>query len=322
MTGTETRASEWLNAGADRKSSRKYHDKTSHVIPVWNGLLEHCPRMGTAVWVFLWCLDKITSEANGVGLLLGGKPIKIESIAEDLGLIYRTVQRHIAKLATLKYLKVTRTPYGLRFEVPNSLKFGIWGKRTDNNGISGPRRRDKNCTADMTIVAGKTGQNMPVRYAPNGRNKEEAAVDSALDAAADKAGSAAAASPTKTKATAQPHASSNPYASSSRPASSSSEAKRDPSSDLWCFLGVNPNGNDPEPLKKMLEANWDKRKGHKLSEVIGNAIDFFEESNGIGWRKSKFGVILFRKLEKLRMKEKANEEEKEHDYPLYRAPEH
>lgn len=184
----------------------------------------------------------------------------------------------------------------------------------------------------MTKEAGKIGQKLPVRYAKNGRNKEEAAVDSALDAAADAARVAAAASCSKTNAPLQSSASSSSLASSPSFASGGStpsQAKRDPSSGLWRFLDLNPNGSVPELLKTLLEENWDNRKkGEKRSDLIGHAIDRFEESDGTAWRKSKSAVSLFRRLKKIRDKEMAEENDVPRfkapswDYPLYKAPEH
>ncbi|MDD4989110.1 MAG: hypothetical protein PHV42_01655 [Candidatus Pacebacteria bacterium] len=47
---------------------------------VSKGLLDpkHRQRMGVAVWEFLWCLDRVTKiNADGLGLVLGGKPVNL-----------------------------------------------------------------------------------------------------------------------------------------------------------------------------------------------------------------------------------------------------
>ena len=56
----------------------------SYPFPVWSGLLEHRAKMGPAIWEFLWCLDKITTETDGVGWVLGKQPVKAARIAKDL----------------------------------------------------------------------------------------------------------------------------------------------------------------------------------------------------------------------------------------------
>src|ERR1700690_4304304 len=81
------------------KHSRRYGQKPSYPIPVWNGILEHRKKIGPALWEFLWCLDKITVEdENDVGWLLGKTPIKVERIARDLKENERTVRRNIESL--------------------------------------------------------------------------------------------------------------------------------------------------------------------------------------------------------------------------------
>ena len=44
------------------RQERKYGKNRSYPIPVWNGILEHCKKIGPAIWVFLWCLDRITGK--------------------------------------------------------------------------------------------------------------------------------------------------------------------------------------------------------------------------------------------------------------------
>ncbi len=110
----------------DSNEKRKYGDRASHAIPVWNGLLEHCERIGSAIWEFLWCLDKITEEEDGIGKVLGGAPVKAERITGDLKRGKTVVSKNLQRLKQEGYLKLRRTPYGYVIEVTNSLKFGIW----------------------------------------------------------------------------------------------------------------------------------------------------------------------------------------------------
>lgn len=147
---------------------RKNGERRSHPFPVWNGLLEHRPKIGPAIWVYLWLLDKITSEQGAKGIVLGGSPVKAAQIASDLDVDEHTVRRDLRRL-TGSYIEVVRTPYGYRVFVLNSRKFGIW--RSAKNGLSESERSAKNVP--------QIGQKWPDRSAKSGRNKEDSAVDAA-----------------------------------------------------------------------------------------------------------------------------------------------
>lgn len=159
---------------------RKYGEKESRPIPVWNGILEHCGRIDHAIWEFLWCIDKVTEERDGIGVVLGGAPVKIPKIAADLRQDEKTIRLHLATLEKHGYIQRTRTPYGFVVRVLNSRKFGIWR----------PRENGK----DARSLPGETTRERPVSPAemPDlsgcfARNKEDAAVDSTVDAAEDAA---------------------------------------------------------------------------------------------------------------------------------------
>jgi hypothetical protein len=155
-------------------TDRRYRDSVSRPIPVWNGVLDHRKRIGPALWVFLWLLDVITGEKDGVGLVLGGAPVKASKIAKGLAFDKWTVLQHLQMLEVGRYIKRRRTPYGFVIEVLNSRKFGIWRqhKRSGENPQSGKREiggfsdSDRGKTHDPSLE--------------NPRNKEDAAVDAAI----------------------------------------------------------------------------------------------------------------------------------------------
>lgn len=153
---------------------RRYRGNQSRPIPVWNGVIEHRSRIDGAIWVFLWLLDAITEEKNGVGIVLGGVPVKASRIAHDLACVQRTVFRHLDTLENEKYITRRRTPYGFVIEVCKSRKFGIWqtSKRVDNPVQSLPERVDKNVI--------ESGQNCPKRVDRTVQNKEDAARNAAM----------------------------------------------------------------------------------------------------------------------------------------------
>lgn len=113
-------------------SERRHGKKPSYVIPLWNGILEHCQYMGIAVWEFIWCLDKITVEdEQHIGWCLGKKPIDIEIIARDLGEHRNTALANVAHLESEGYIIRKRTPRGYSIGVRNSRKFGVFGRKSD-----------------------------------------------------------------------------------------------------------------------------------------------------------------------------------------------
>jgi hypothetical protein len=148
---------------------RKYQGKKSYPLPLWNGILDHCEKIGPALWEFVWLLDKITLEEDGKGIVLGGAPVKIERIARELERSDHTVRRNLDRLQAGKYIERTRTPYGLTIRVRNSWKFGIWGKKeivtfgrslsVSAEEIGQKRRRDRPKVTERSAI--------------NGRNKED-----------------------------------------------------------------------------------------------------------------------------------------------------
>lgn len=96
-----------------------------YYITISNGLLKdgHQKKMGACVWEFMWLLDKMTScDENGVGKVLGGKPIKAREIADDLEIHETTVKKNLSKLKKEGYIKTLRTPYGVIITVLKAKK--------------------------------------------------------------------------------------------------------------------------------------------------------------------------------------------------------
>lgn len=112
----------------------------SFYFPVFTGILtkEHKENIGPALWEFLWLVARTTKEVNEdgetIGIVLGGKPVKISEVAEDLGGSERTTQRNLSRLKEYGYVDTTRTPYGEIYKVKNSKKF--IKNRSAKNGIS------------------------------------------------------------------------------------------------------------------------------------------------------------------------------------------
>jgi hypothetical protein len=133
-------------------------ESASYPFYVWSGLLtpQHRKQMGIAIWVYEWCLRRITHEKDGLGFVLGGSRIKVGRIARELGVSERSVKTDLARLRTYGYLQIKRIPYGLVITVLRS-KRGLNGKRSagsclsekDRNLPISSERSAETCTAEV-----------------------------------------------------------------------------------------------------------------------------------------------------------------------------
>lgn len=128
------------------------------MITISNGLLtrKHVAAIGPAWAEFLCLIDWQTDDS---GLVKGGKPIKIDEIAQRLGRSSRTVERNLVRLAD--YLEVRRTSYGLTIKIRKPKKwFGsdksVASPRSATSVTSAPSRSDKSGGLDTTKVADLT----------------------------------------------------------------------------------------------------------------------------------------------------------------------
>lgn len=105
---------------------RNIKSKSVHYfICVSNALLvpKHRIEMGNAIWEFLWCLDRMTRiDRNGVGLVLGGKPVNLKDFSVQLGTSDTTTSRNLQRLSKAGYVILTHTPYGIRISIPKAKK--------------------------------------------------------------------------------------------------------------------------------------------------------------------------------------------------------
>lgn len=98
--------------------------------PVSSGLLDknHYDKIGTALWEFLWLIDRVTDEkletdGQRWGRVLGGKVISADEIAETFGSSDRTVKRNLDKLEQNGYIRTKRYPRGKVIDVRKSIKW-------------------------------------------------------------------------------------------------------------------------------------------------------------------------------------------------------
>lgn len=131
----------------------------SYPIKIWSGLLKdgHTKRIENALWEFIWLINKVTKEVDGIGIVLNGKPIKVKEICMDLEREYKAVWRHLKTLESEGYINLKRCPFGFLVTINNSKKFK---NRYDKNDISVKidmtkmsKGYDKNDISDMTKMS-------------------------------------------------------------------------------------------------------------------------------------------------------------------------
>ena len=131
-------------------------DARPHLIQVSNGLLdpEHVSRIGPAIWVFLALIDMQT-KPDGTVLDLK-KEIRIQDIAERLGLPERTIRRHLLRLRP--YLDTRRTRGGFRIRIRNPKKRFKEQSRPAKNGQPRTANSGHSQYPDRPKIADETGQ--------------------------------------------------------------------------------------------------------------------------------------------------------------------
>jgi hypothetical protein len=128
-------------------------------IPVYNGLLEHCTQMRDSIWLYLWLLDRqTTEEANGSGKVLGGMPIRDQDIAACLGgIATRTIRRWRERLLKRPYIEAINTGHGYSYRILKSKKWKA--RKAQQSGQKCPVRADKSVQSDRPDVSTQTDQN-------------------------------------------------------------------------------------------------------------------------------------------------------------------
>nr|BDD46681.1 phage-like element PBSX protein XkdB [Bacillales bacterium] len=134
----------------------------SYPFMTYSGLLEpkHYKRIGSAIWLFLWCISSTTKEIekDGItwGIVLGNKPMRLSELAEIFGVNEKTIRRWLEALEQHEYIRITRAPYGLILSVKNSKKFK---ERVDKN-VQSERDRTKMSEPERTNVSNHSDKNV------------------------------------------------------------------------------------------------------------------------------------------------------------------
>ncbi len=114
-----------------------------YTFPVASGLLtpSHVAKIGDAIWCFLWCVDRTTSEVwrkgECRGRVFGGYVTPTGRISAELGLTEQRVKGQLEQLASEKYLYLIPRDDGYIIEVRHSIK---WKNRPNNRKIASMER--------------------------------------------------------------------------------------------------------------------------------------------------------------------------------------
>ncbi|AZS15334.1 MarR family transcriptional regulator [Paenibacillus lutimineralis] len=137
----------------------KHMPEGSYPFPMYSGLLEpeHYKNIGSAIWLFLWCISSTTQELREEetvwGIVLGGKPMKLSEIAGYFGVNDKTVSRWLDTLEQHEYIRVTRAARGLILSVRNSKKWtdkNVRSHESEQTKMSDHEVSDKTYMSDQS----------------------------------------------------------------------------------------------------------------------------------------------------------------------------
>ncbi len=119
----EAGGSSTFSAPTFPSSQKKPHSQYNS--GVRNGLWDwkHIQKMGSALGLFGWLVSRQTAQNGSAGLVLGGKPLRLEEICGDLnGAPRRSVQRWLQVLRRWGYIETKAKPRGIIITIRNAKK--------------------------------------------------------------------------------------------------------------------------------------------------------------------------------------------------------
>jgi hypothetical protein len=108
-------------------------------VTISNDLLEdkHFEKMGNAVWLYMWLIDKMTEISEGIGIVSYGNPISLIDVRENFPTLNeRTYQRMIKTLKDGGYINTAKAKYGLYITVNKPKKIFGGKTRPDKSVVS------------------------------------------------------------------------------------------------------------------------------------------------------------------------------------------
>jgi hypothetical protein len=129
--------------------------------------VKHYERMGPALWLYGWLVLRQTSQANGVGLVLGGKPVSYREIEEETGFTRKTLERWMGVLRRGGYIETRTAPGGVIIRIAKAKKFGRhWGEGKGREGGRGRGRGGSGASGQATRLNYEEGDPLIAEESP------------------------------------------------------------------------------------------------------------------------------------------------------------
>lgn len=143
-----------------------------YFISITNNLLEdkHFERMGNAVWLYMWLIDKMTEISEGQGIVNHGNPITYSMVKNNFSsMSLRTYRRWIFELHEAEYINTGRAKHGLYITINKAKKqFGKQAQSSSaKNGTPKKLRGAKKRTLDVPKMATSSAKNGTRLYIDN-----------------------------------------------------------------------------------------------------------------------------------------------------------
>lgn len=132
-------------------------------VGIQDGLVDpkHADAMGTAVWLYLWCV-KCQTKRNGGAFVLGGMPLTYEEISARSGFEAWRIRRWLDRLRKFNYVRVRYLNYKkLRIEITKSKKWTpgqmemSWPSTPNRLSKNGQSMRTKSLSGSYEIAQSK-----------------------------------------------------------------------------------------------------------------------------------------------------------------------
>lgn len=119
---------------------------------------KHYESMGSAVWLFGWLIHRQTTQRNGRGLVLRGKPLSYATISMDTGFSERSLQRWMNRLQRKGYIEIRYTCYSMMIVwVLNAKKYADLQLRLELGVASFAQGNPQACTPKVAEIGTKSG---------------------------------------------------------------------------------------------------------------------------------------------------------------------
>jgi hypothetical protein len=85
--------------------------------------VKHYRQMGPAVWLYGWLVLRETRERDGIGFVLGGKPVSYREIEDETGFPRKSLERWMRILRSNGYIETAPASSGVIVQIQKAKKF-------------------------------------------------------------------------------------------------------------------------------------------------------------------------------------------------------